>query len=319
MLNIRLTSEPENVFETLSITGHKGNADLHNEWDELIQKNIITQQDYQWIINPSFSDEVKQQLGKFLKEKDITPEHTVTLLEDHIKKQPTQLNLLIGAMGRMMDLGQTKSIMFSDYDWDNELGILCQQLVEDRIMFRLSSSSKKHYYHYRTFYPRIQPFDSDEILRELTIKHLNIEGLANEHWKFLSLLFFSPDLSLDFEIIKINTGFTEPELREIVTNLKERGLIDETYPRILLHKGLREPLCQYYKANVYQKTKPDIVNQLKQRISRALSNLFIFMNVKQIYERPIGETKTEPFLCKFVGKAELVEYESQFADMICES
>jgi len=151
-----------------------------------------------------------------------------------------------------------KYIGFSDYDWNNEIGSLCEELVKNNIMFRVSTSSRKH--SYRKFYLRLKPYDSYEIIRGVVLKYLNIEGLTSEEWKVLPLLFFSSDLSLEYEILKINTDFTEPELREIVTNLKERGLIGETYSGISLPQGLKEPLTQYFKANIYPKVKSDTIN-----------------------------------------------------------
>lgn len=312
-INIKSISDPENVFETLSITLQKEREELQDEWDDLVQKNIITKEEYSWVINSSYRDEVIKQWEEFLKDKNITPEHTVALLEGYIKEEPTKLSLLIKTIGKISDREQSKYIGFSDYDWNNEIGSLCEELVKNNIMFRESTSSRKH--SYRKFYLRMKPYDSYEIIRGVVLKYLNIEGLTSEEWKVLPLLFFSSDLSLEYEILKINTDFTEPELREIVTNLKERGLIGETYSGISLPQGLKEPLTQYFKANIYPKVKSDTINKLKQRISRALSNLSIFMSVKRIYELPNGETKSEPFLCKFVRKTEIQEYESIFPDM----
>ena len=183
----------------------------------------------------------------------------------------------------------------------------------NNIMFRVSSSSKKH--DYRHFYLRVEPFDSTKIFREVVLKYLNVEGLTSEEWKVLQLLFFSTHLSLEYEIFKVNTDFTEFELREIVTNLKERGLIEEKYLRISLPQGLIEPLEQYFIANVYPKIRYDVSIQLKTKISRALSNLSIFMIVKRIYELPSGETKSGLLRYKFISKTEIEEYESFFSDM----
>ena len=312
-INISTISDPENVFETLSITLQKEREELQEEWDDLVQKNIITKEDYSWVINPSYRGEVIKHWEVFLKGKDITPGYTRALLEGYIKKEPTKLSLLIKTMGKISEREQSKYIGFSDYDWNNEIGSLCEELVKNNIMFRVSTSSRKH--SYRNFYLRMNPFDSYEIIRGVVLKYLNVEGLTSEEWKVLPLLFFSSDLSQEYEILKINTDFTEPELREIVTNLKERGLIGEAYSRISLPQGLKDPVTQYFKANIYPKVKSDAINKLKQRISRALSNLSIFMSVKRIYELPNGETKSEPFLCKFVRKTEIPEYESIFPDM----
>lgn len=312
-LNVGSIYDPESVFETLSITLQKESRLLQEEWDDLVQKNIISKKDYQWIINPSYKNEVRKQLEEFLKGKDITLEHAMAIVEGYIKKEPTKLSLFTNTIGKISEREQSKSIGFSDYDWNNEIGSLCEELVKNNIMFRVSTSSRKH--SYRNFYLRMEPFDSSEIIRGVVLKYLNVEGLTSEEWNVLPLLFFSSDLSLEYENLKINTDLTEPELREIVTNLKERGLIEESYSRISLPQGLKDPLVQYFKANIYPKVKSDAINQLRQRISRALSNLLVFMNVKRIYELPTGETKSEPFLCKFVSKTEIQEYEAAFPDM----
>lgn len=98
-INISTISDPENVFESLSITLQKEREELQEEWDDLVQKNIIAKEDYSWVINPSNRDEVIKQWEELLKDKNITPEHTVALLEGYIKEEPTKLSLLIKTMG----------------------------------------------------------------------------------------------------------------------------------------------------------------------------------------------------------------------------
>ena len=311
--NIKSILDPENVFETLIITLQKEREELQKEWNYLVQKNIIIKKDYQWIINPSHISELKKELEEFLKSENITSEHTMELFESYIKKETYNLSLFIKTMSNILEWEQRKYISFSDYDWNNEIGHFCDELLTNNIMFRVSSSSKKH--DYRFFYLRVHPFDSSEIFREVVLKYLNVEGLTSEEWKVIQLLFFSSHLSLEYEILKLNTDFTDFELREIVTNLKERGLIEETYLRISLQQGLKEPLEQYFVANIYPKIRSDAIIQLKKRISRALSNLSIFMFVKRIYELPSGETKLELLRYKLISKTEIQEYESFFPDM----
>lgn len=311
-LNIR-PSSPENLFETLSIILQKERDDLQEEWDDLVKNTFIIKKDYQWTINPSYKDEARKQIEIFLKSKNITPEQTMILLESYVTKEPAKLSILIKIIGKISDWDQSKYVGFVDYDWDNEIGYLCEEFVKNNIMFRVSTSSKKH--SYRSYYFRTLPFDSTEIIRSVVLKHLNVEGLTNEEWKVLPFLFFSSDLSLDYELLKTNTDLTEAELREIITNLKERGLIEEKYSKIFIPQGLKEPLIQYFITNVYPKVKSNTINQLKRKISRSLSNLSIFMDVKRIYELPSGEIKSVPFLYKLVNKREIERYEPIFSDM----
>lgn len=313
VLNIRNVSNPENVFETIIIIHQKEREELQEEWNNLVHQNIIIEKDYQWAINPLYKDEITKQLEEYYKNEDITQEYTMTLLENCIKKEPIKLSFLIKVLGRVIEQEQSAYVGFSDYDMNNEIRFLCEELVKQNIMFRVSLSSRKHYY--RNFYIRMQPFDTSKIIRDIVLKYLNIEGLTSEEWKVLSLLLLSPYLTLKYDIIKNNTDFTKPELREIVTNLENKGLIKEEYPDISLVKNLREPLNQYFKTNIYPQIRSDATNQLKQRISRSLSNLTTFMNAKSIYELPGGETRLEPFLHKYMNKREISGHEPFLPDM----
>lgn len=161
---------------------------------------------------------------------------------------------------------------------------------------------------------RIWPFDAEEIIRNIIVKHLNIEGLTDEEWSIISLLLLSQDLSLEYQVIKNNVNLTDPELREFITNLKERGLVTED-GKVALHQGLKEPLTQYFKATFYQKFKSKIISQLKQRIGSSLSVLWIFMTAKVIYDLPYGEIKGEPILLKTISKTRIKEFENQLANI----
>jgi hypothetical protein len=112
-------------------------------------------------------------------------------------------------------------------------------------------------------------------------------------------------------VIKNNVNLTDPELRDLITNLKERGLVTEEYGKLVLPQGLKEPLTQYFKENFYQKLKSRIISQLKQRIGRSLTVLWIFSTAKVIHDLPFGEKRVEPFLLKTIDKTHLKDFEKQ--------
>ena len=303
MLNIRRPYDHRSILETLSVVFQKSREDLEGRWNELVEVGYIKKQDYYWTINTSLEPKIRESTEKFLERRGITLESCIAEIDKEAEEQ-AKLVLLIKLAGQITEREGKKYLLFVDYDWESDVGRFCEELMKKRVMFRQSTSSRKH--SYRTYYLRTWPFDAKDIIISIVNKRVNVEGLSKEEWNLLSLLLLSPNLKLKYETIRSNLhDLTESELREVITRLKRRGVIDERYQEASLLKGLKEPFFQYFTTNVYPQTKQDVVNDLKRRISRSIANLWIFTGIKRLSELPMGEEKAQPVPIKLIKKDQI--------------
>jgi len=293
------------------LTGKSG-ADKREVWDKMIKDGIVLQKDDKWFIAQNYIEKIKETIQEYLSENQVTADRVIDLIEEEIQRTPGKISIFVKLLGRTYKSGDKKSIIFADGEWNNDLGKLCDELVKKRLAFRYSDSSSRH--SYRTFYLRIWPFDVEEIIRNIVFKHLNIEGLTDEEWSIISLLLISQE-SLEYQVIKNNINLTDPELREIITNLRERGLITEGYGSVALLEVVKEPLNQYFKSIFYQKLKSKIISQLKQRIGSSLSVLWLFITAKMIYDLPYGVIIDELILSKKISKKQIEEFKNQLVNI----
>ncbi|MFP3190730.1 MAG: hypothetical protein RXR31_05280 [Thermoproteota archaeon] len=208
--------------------------------------------------------------------------------------------------------GGTKLVSFTDYEWNSNIGDLCEELLKERVAFRYSYSSKKH--SYRGFYLRIWPFDVEEKISKVILEHLNVKGLGDEEWQVIFLLLLSHDLSLKYQTVKNNVSFTDAELPEYITSLKERGLVKEEYARITLIQGLRDPLTQYFKSNIYPKMQSKVTEQFRKKIGSSISLLWLFTSAVRIYYMQ-GEERDEPISSKMIDGTQVKEFEQYLTDI----
>ena len=313
LLNVPSTYSHEGVVETVELSAPERRETVQNEWEGLIKRGVIVKSDYNFFVNPSLVADVKLALEQHLGEKGITQELVANYLQNQVKQNQGRLGIFANLMGKAYTSDNVERILFSDYDWSNELMSVCDEFTKQGIVFKMSSSSRKHYY--RSYYLRSWPFDSGQILRDAILRHLNVGGLRDEEWKVLFLLLLSRDLQLRYEVLARNMILTDPQLRELVTKLKDRGLLSESTGYISLLKGFDNPLSEYFKANVYPAFKDKVVEHLKQVIARSLSNLWLFTGAKRVNELGIGDTRSAPVLSKLVEKSRIPEFEQQFQDM----
>ena len=307
MFNIKRSYDPWSILETLSVVLQKSKEDLEGRWNKLVEAGYIKKRDYYWVIDASLEPKIREVAEKFLRRKGITLESCMAEIDKEAEDQ-AKLVLLIKLAGQITEWEGEKYIAFIDYGWEGDLGRFCEELVKKRVMFRQSTSSRKHAY--RRYYLRIWPFDAKDIIISIVNKRMNVEGLSKEEWDLLSLLLLSPNLKLKYETIRNNLHeLTESELREIITRLRRRGMIDERYQEISLPEGLKEPFFQYFTTNIYPKVKQDIVNELKRRISRSIANLWIFAGIKRLAELPIGEERAQPVSIKLIKKDQIEDHQ----------
>jgi len=303
MLNIKKPYDSWSILETLSIIFQKSREELEGRWNKLVEAGYIKKRDYYWVINASSESKIREITEKFLTRRGITLESCMAEIDKEAEDQ-AKLVLLIKLAGQITEWEGEKYVLFVDYGWESDLGRFCEQLVKKGIMFRQSTSSRKH--SYRKYYLRTWPFDVKDIIINIINKRMNVEDLSEEEWRLLSLLLLSPNLKLKYETIRSNLyDLTESELREAITRLKRRGVIDERHQEVSLLKGLKEPFFQYFTTNIYPQAKQDIVNDLKRRISRSIANLWIFTGIKRLSELPIGEERTQPVSSKLIEKDQI--------------
>jgi len=313
VLNMGSIYSPEYVVETVEILTGKQRSELNELWNDLVKAGILFQKDYQWFIDQTRREEIKKSLEENFTEVGITADRMTDIIEEKIRANPEKLSIYVKLLSKIYKSEGKKSIVFSNGEWHSDVGDLCEELLKERILFRYSSSSKKH--SYRSFYLRVWPFDVEETINKIVLRHLNVEGLSDEEWQIISLLLLSRDLSHEYHVVKNNVSFTVPELQELITNLKERGLIEERYGKVSLLQGLKEPLTQYFKLTFYPKLKSEVISQLKQRIGRSMSALWLFTTAKRIYDLPNGEIRAEPVLSKIISRTEIKEFEQQLIDI----
>jgi len=314
MMNISHLYDPSHAWETTSIRGNADRATLENEWDSLIQDSIIIRKDSEYVVNPNVVNEVRKATEDFLAKRDITASAFTHFAETQIKDKPSWLGQLVSVLGMTYTSGAYKSVTFSDYEWARDPGPFCEELVKANVMFVYSSSSKKH--SYKTYHFRVWPFDAADALRNVILRHLHVEGLTDGEWQIITLLLTSPNLELEYTTVRNNINLTEVECRELITSLRERGLVEEAYGKVSLPKGLKEPLVEYFKANIRPRAKKERITHIKQRVEEGISNLWTLMLAKRLSELPVGETKASPISIKCLLKSEVREYESELRDIV---
>lgn len=313
LLNVPRVYDQVGVIETIELLIPEEKHVVQSEWDLLVENGIITRSDNYFVIDPSLILDAKVALEQYLKDNNTTQESVAGHLQGKVNDDRRNLTLFANLMSKVFESENLEQIIFSDYDWPNELVSACDEFTKQRITFKTSSQSKKHYY--RTYYLRSWPFDSYQTLKAIMLRNLNIEGLTNEEWKVLFFLLITGDLQLPYKVLTINMDLTEPELREIITNLCDKGLLSESSGYVSIPKALSNSLSEYLKTNVYPGFKDKVTEQVKKKISSSLSNLWLFTGAKRINELGIGDRISNPVQAKLVDKSRIKEHEPQFQDM----
>ncbi len=313
-LNVASTYDPERIIDTMSsILGEPRNL-LFKSFDELTQLGDLVKSDSTWKVNPKTWDALATNVHHFLNSQNITPANATLSIE---KQTDDTSSLAVGVdlAGRVSEPSDQKIVSFTDHEWVRQPGPFCDELARLSLMFRIDWESKKH--SYREYYFRKWPFEVYEVLRDVLLKRLNVSGLSNVEWNVVSLLFLGKGIGLTHEVLRRNTELSHQELREIISVLKDRGLVDEEYERVFLRRGLQEALVSYYDGTVYPARKIAIIAELKQKLGKSLSALETFLVAKKIYDLPLGQNR--PFgsvIMKVVRRTELKEHELQLESLL---
>src|ERR1700730_6390220 len=124
-------------------------------------------------------------------------------------------------------------------------------------MFRYSSASKKH--SYRTYIIRRWPFRILPVLRESITSRMDIAALDDSHWRIILLVLVSRQSSINHELLAANAGITMGELRERISHLRDRQLIDEGSGQVAVPAALKDPLSEFTKQKHYPLLKGNLI------------------------------------------------------------
>jgi hypothetical protein len=187
-------------------------------------------------------------------------------------------------------------IGFSDYYWDSQSQHFCQRLTEIGMVFKHTSSSRKH--DYEDYYLRKLPFSVEEILENLFASKVNLEGLElRTDWCALLILLFS---ETDSTVEDLKTSFpnlTLDEINEMLFNLEKRGILSKKGATLKIVKATREIIKNYFFLNCYQSYKTLIIQELKNRISERTTNLYLLGLLKRVLasSKLLQQKIPEPF------------------------
>jgi hypothetical protein len=312
MLNAPSVFEDDEIFNHVNVLTGASHEEVKAEWDSLCNRGIIVKTDYQHSVNHTYLSEVKETLSQSLTLKSVNADDIRNHIDGEISNNPEKQRAYVALLGRLDTRENVKYVAFSDWEWMNDPGPLCDDLVKLRVTFLGTSSSRKHYY--RFYYLRRWPFDGYEMLSNIVLKHLKIEGLSDNEWHVLFHLLFSRTMSLPYETLKTSLDMTEAELRECISILKEKGHLVEQQNAISVVQGARLPLLQYFKENIYPRLKGELVSRTKRKITEGLSNLYPLMFAKRINELPVGDTRQDIIRLKIVRRTELPQPE-QITDL----
>jgi hypothetical protein len=312
-LNIGPFYSPENVTETVEILTGKERGVINEVWNELVNSGIVIQKDYHWSIDQARKEEIEKIIEEELEQAGITSDRVTSSIEEKIKTNPEKLSVYVKLLDEIYIQGSTRRVVFTDYDLNFDIQDLCEELLKERVAFRYSYSSRKKHF-YRDFYLRVWPFDVEKIINEIVVKYLNVKGLNDEEWQVIFLLLLSHDLSHRYQTIKNNITFTDAELREYITNLKERGFVKEEYEIITLHQDKKAPLTQYFKSYIYPKMQSKVIEQFRKKIGSAISVLWLYTSAVRIYYMQ-GEERDEPISLKMINRTQVKEFEQYLTDI----
>lgn len=313
ILNVPSVYDYEELVPFVKTLTHATNEEIKSGWDSLCSNGVIVKKDYKQLINTTHLDEIKNRLGQVLSQKNVNADAIGKTIDSEILNNPERQREYVALLGKLETRENANYMVFSDYEWSNDPGPLCDHLVKFRIIFLGTSASRKH--SYRFYYLRKWPFDSYEMLNNIISKHLRIDRISDSAWRLLFHLLFSRDISLPYETLKQTLDMTEAELRECISTLKEKGQLVEKYGTISLAKGAYLPVLQYFSENVYPRFKNEIVSKIKRRVTEGLSNLYLCTCAKRINELPIGDTRYDVIRLKIAKKSELGQFE-QISDLI---
>ena len=313
LLNVPYCDGPEGAIETLELSTSHSRKNMENEWNTLIEQHVIVSSDYRFLINPSLLDNARKTVQDLLAEEGITQDSIASYLGTGEKKGKTGLAEIANLLGNIYSFENIERIVFSDTHYPQELIPICDEFTKLGLAFKSSSRSRKHWY--LTYYLRSWPFEIGQALREETLRRLNVGGLTSQEWKTLFLLLLPANMQLKYGTVAANIDLPDVELRELITNLKDRGLLVEEAGNVSIHKALASPLCEYFRTSVYPEFKRNTIELIKRKLAASLSYLWPVSSAKRIIELDTGKKTITPVPLKLVDKSAIHAFEGVLPDL----
>ncbi|MEM3389778.1 MAG: hypothetical protein QW491_10270 [Thermoproteota archaeon] len=246
--------------------------------DKLLQLGLILVEkaEYQTII--SMTTEMRevavQILTEFWQHKNVKDEVLGTIAEQNYAGVLRFLELI-------SPYDDKPRVTFSDYYFDYETHNLCLELLSSHMVFKHTSSSRKH--SYESYYIRRIPINVQAFLQTFLLNKLNPEGLNLESdWKVLIIPLFS-ERSVKISDIRLNfPTLTQYEIYEILARLERMGAIIKEGEEIKISKATKDIMKQYFATKCWRVFKAMLMQELRRRVSERSSNLFFLGLMKRL-------------------------------------
>jgi hypothetical protein len=293
VLDVIFNLEPVTTSFLAGLRTHEDtalHAEVLNESLDMLCKLgliVIAKEQYQTTltINADSRNLVRDILASYWKRKNISE----TALRAEAEKS------LLGIM-RMLEFkyDDKPHIGFSDYLVDSESQRICNALARANLLFKNTSSSKKHYY--ESYYLRKVPFDAGTILEQMILERINPKDLEMTHeWPMVVMTLYS-DTPLRLEDLRENfPDLTSGEVNELLSRLEQRGILSRAKGEIAIPKATRDLLKSYFLFNQYNQFKSALIQQLRRRVAERPSNLFLIGLVRRILASTSSPKTSEPF------------------------
>lgn len=276
--------------ENLSLTAEHSDELLST----LSAKHLISMEkdEYQRHV-VSIKGEAREHVLKVLtplwKNKKILPESLAGEAEKNLAQVIKMLEL-----SHLTETDGKPRIIFSDYYSDFQVSTFCERLTRMGFVFKQMWSSRKHTY--QEFYFRRTPLGTVKVLEDIIVTKVDLKGLdLDTDWRILTMVLFT-ETPLTIEDVKLNLPvLTSDDVNEIFFKLETRGIISRENGQIKISKATRDIVKSYFLLNQYQAFKSKIAEQLRRRIGKRPSNLYLLGVVKRILLSKPSLKYGEPF------------------------
>jgi len=245
--------------------------------ERLVSKELVRIQQEEYaevvLVPPSREEQARRLLAPFVKEKGVEKQ---LLTREAEKDLPGVQRLL----GQRAEYEGKSRVIFSDYGDTGSLG-LCKKLAKGGFLFYSAWSSRKH--HYQAFYFRRTPLDVQKVLSDLLLQKLNLEDLdLSTDWPILIVLCHAErEVTID-DLQASFPGLTSDEIKEALRRLELRGAVTWERSTISIPEGLKDLVWEHFVASGYENFKNNLIANLRKRVARNISNLYLLGLAKRI-------------------------------------
>ncbi|MDD5189560.1 MAG: hypothetical protein PHE50_00780 [Dehalococcoidales bacterium] len=269
-------------------TTNQTETEVKRHWEYLEQTEMIVQDNnrIEYLIHPQRLEEIKNSIRQWLITNRVTLEESEIYINEQLVNNPENQSRFIALLGKSNNEQDYQKIEFVDGERFSELGDACNNLYKKGLLFLSERDTKKHYYTAYDF--RRWPFNSYKLFSDIIKHHVKIEALSNNSWQILAPLLYIDDSWITINTIQNTTGLTRSEMRESISSLASRGLVEENNDTLILSKGIRQPIVRYFQEYVYPEIKNDSLMRVKTKVTSSISNLYPIMYIKKLNELPSG-------------------------------